>query len=59
MNLQPMDKDELQAIGDVLDEALEAGLEVEVIYWALKAMKENPQLTIPEAMALGITEWVK
>lgn len=59
MDVQPMDKDQLQIISDVLDEALESGLEVEVIYWALKAMQKDPTLTPGEAMALGILEWVK
>ena len=38
---------------------MEAGMEVECIYWALKAMQENPTLTPGEAFALGLAEWVK
>ncbi len=51
--------DQMQAISSMLDEALEYGLEVEVIYWALKYMRENPTISPVEAFALGVTEWVK
>jgi hypothetical protein len=51
--------EELELIGNQLDMALEYGLELEVIYYALKAMKENPSLTPVEAFALGVTELVK
>lgn len=54
-----MDQNDLKVIDAVLDQAIEVGLEVEVIYWALKAMKENTKLTPSEAMMLGITEWIK
>jgi hypothetical protein len=52
-------KEELELIGNQLDLALEYGLELEVIYYALKTMKENPTLTPAEAFALGVTELVK
>lgn len=54
-----MDQNDLQVIDQVLDQAIESGLEVEVIYWALRAMKENSKLTPSEAMVLGVTEWIK
>lgn len=50
---------ELEAIGNMLDVALEYGYEVEVIYYALKMMKENPKLNPVEAFTLGVTEWIK
>lgn len=50
---------EVQTISDLLDTAIKFGLEVEVIYFALKAMKENPELSPAEAFAVGVTEWVK
>jgi len=50
---------ELEAIGNMLDVALEYGYEVEVIYFALKNMKENPTLSPLEAFTLGVTEWIK
>jgi len=57
--MQTMSKDELEVISEVLDQALEHGLEVEVIYWALKAMQQDPTMKPSDAMALGILEWVK
>lgn len=53
------DKEQMQAIDQMLDSVLEFGMEVEVIYWALKYIKENPSATPAEAFALGVTEWVK
>jgi len=50
---------EMQVIGDLLDTALEFGMEIEVIYSALKYIKENPSASPAEAFALGVTEWVK
>ena len=51
--------EEMKAISDMLDTALEYELEVEVIYWALKYMKEDPKVTPAQAFALGVAEWVK
>lgn len=48
---------ELTSIGDALKNASEYGLEPEVIWSALKAMRENPKLSIQEAMTAGILEW--
>lgn len=50
---------ELEALGKLLDTALEYGFELEVIYYALKTMKENPNLNPLEAFTLGVTEFVK
>ena len=33
------------------------GLQVEVIYWALKAMKENSENSIESAFEAGCDEW--
>ena len=54
-----MNKDDLKIIDTLLDQVIEAGMEVECIYWALKAMQETPTLTPGEAFALGLAEWVK
>jgi len=59
MENQPNIQEEMQAISDGLDHALEFGLEVEVIYFALKAMKEDPTLTPAQAFFSGVVEWVK
>jgi hypothetical protein len=57
--LNEMRKDDLEIIDKLLDQVIEAGMEVECIYWALKAIQENPTLTPGEAFALGLAEWVK
>ena len=57
--VKPMDNEQLDIIEKILDQALEFGLEVETIYWALKKMQEDPSMTPGEAMAFGIIEWVK
>ena len=53
------DKEQMEAIDQMLDSAMEFGLEVEAIYKALQYMKENPSSSPAEAFALGIAEWVK
>ena len=35
------------------------GLNVEIITWAFRYMKENPSLSITEALNLGYNEWIK
>jgi hypothetical protein len=42
-----------------LDHAAEAGLQAEVVAFALKYMKEDNSLKIREAIALGFQEWMK
>ncbi len=46
-------------VRDTLDEARNHKLEVEIVYFALKAMKEDNTLTISEAMASGANEFIK
>ena len=55
---EPSEED-YKIIDEQLDNAMESGLEVEVIYWALVAMQKNPKLTPGEAFVLGILEWIK
>lgn len=52
-------KQQMDAIDSMLDVAIEYGLEVEVIYYALKYMKQNPKISPAEAFTLGVSEWVK
>lgn len=60
MNTQtPGKAEEMELIDKMLDTAIEYGLEVEVIYWALNYMKQDPTVTPAQAFALGISEWVK
>ena len=51
--------DEAAYIQVMLDEACEHGLGVEVVQFALKAQRENPELTPAMAMRIGYCEWVK
>lgn len=50
---------EMDAVAIALEQSREEGLEVEVVTWALRYMKENPSLTISEAITMGYYEWVK
>jgi len=52
-------KEQMEAIDNSLTIALEHGMEVEVIYFALMHMKNNPSATPVEAFILGITELLK
>ena len=49
----------MAAIGQYLNTAIDLGVDVEVVTWALKAMKDNPELRISDAMTIGYSEWVK
>jgi len=51
--------DEVNTVSIALANAYQMSLEVEVVTWALKYMKENPNLTIDEAITMGYSEWVK
>lgn len=50
---------DLKDIRYILDYAAEWSLDTEVVWSALKAMKENPSLTIGEAINIGASEWIK
>lgn len=51
--------EEMEIISKGLDTALQFGLEVEVIYQALQAMKKSPEISPAEAFVFGVAEWVK
>lgn len=51
--------EEMSYIDSLLDEAAEYGLITEVVTFGLMAMKNNPTLTIAEAIQIGYDEWVK
>jgi hypothetical protein len=51
--------DELNNAESVIEEAYENGLAAEVFVFAIKAMKENPKLSINEAIYIGYDEWIK
>jgi hypothetical protein len=50
---------EVEFVGDCIRQASEYGLEAEVAHWALKEMKQNPNLSISDAIWIGFNEWVK
>ena len=50
---------EMDAVAIALEQSREEGLEVEVVTWALRYMKNDPTLTISEAITMGYYEWVR
>jgi hypothetical protein len=50
---------ELSYVDHLLKLAETHNLEAEVVVFALKSMKEDPLLSIEEAISLGFEEWVK
>tara|TARA_R110000868_G_scaffold92791_3_gene257372 strand:+ start:4680 stop:4850 length:171 start_codon:yes stop_codon:yes gene_type:complete len=51
--------EDMSYLDSLLDEAAEYGLVTEVVTFGLMAMKNNPKLTIAEAVQIGYDEWVK
>lgn len=51
--------EELNVAESILKIAAKDGLEPEIFVFAIKAMKENPNLSIIEAMYEGFDEWIK
>ena len=51
--------EELQTVKNLLLKASEYGMQPEVVTWALQNMKENPNLSIGDAMEIGYSEWIK
>ena len=50
---------EMKVIDVLLGEAMDNGLELEVIYSALKAMREDETLTPAQAFQEACNEWIK
>jgi predicted RNA methylase len=50
---------DMKVISVLLDEAMAEGLEVEVIYSALKTMREDDSITPAQAMQVAMDEWIK
>ena len=55
---QGFDKDVLD-ISDILEKSIRKGVETEVVYTALKAMKDNSELSISDAITIGKEKWLK
>ena len=49
--------DYIDDVKDTLEVAGDYGLEVEVVLFALIALKDNPKISITEALERGLTEW--
>ena len=52
-------EEEIRRFKSILKDVQESSLELEVIEWALLAMKNNPSLSVLDAMEEGYDEWVK
>jgi len=50
---------EMDAVSIALQQSREEGLDAEVVTWALRYMKEDPSLSISEAITMGYYEWIK
>lgn len=59
LNYQEDPLEEFNWISTFNENAKENGLEIEVIQFALIAMRENPNLTPAMAMSIGHDEWIK
>jgi hypothetical protein len=55
---QELDKDYID-VADSLYLAMNKDLESEVVYTALKEMKNNPELSISESILIALNNWVK
>lgn len=51
--------DTFYVVADYIEGAAKYGLVPEVVYFALKYMKKNPESSIEDAMGYGYDEWVK
>jgi hypothetical protein len=51
--------DTLRTAAVIMEEAKQFGVEAEVMMWAVIFMKDNPSLTVEQAIVLGSNEWIK
>ena len=61
-NIEPVKEDVhevMEAVGSSLEVASVYGLQTEVMAFAFIALKENPLLSIKQAVDIGFNEWVK
>lgn len=50
---------DMAVISTLLDEAMQCGLEIEVIYTALKTMREDDSISPVAAFQYAVDEWIK
>ena len=51
--------DTFYIVADYIEGARKYGLVPEVVYFALRYMKNNPESSIEDAIAYGYYEWIK
>ena len=51
--------DTLRTAALIMEEAKQFGVEAEVMMWAVIAMKEDPTMSVEEALIAGSEEWIK
>ncbi len=51
-------QEEADYIDKWLDAGIDQGVEIEMIYFALQAMKKNPNLSTVEALISSFEEWI-
>lgn len=51
--------DTFYIVADYIEGAEKYGLVPEVVYFALRYMKNNPEVSIEDAISYGFYEWVK
>ena len=49
----------LDIVANYIEDAGQYGLIAEVVYFALRYMKKNPESSIEDAISYGYYEWVK
>lgn len=50
---------QISLISDLLSRMEAVGLEAEIVFSSLEAMRENPSLEPYEAICIGFSEWAK
>ncbi len=50
--------EELDYVEQILAEARELHLEAEVVTTALNSMKENPRMSVEDAITIGYHDWI-
>jgi len=54
-----MNIEKWETVNTALKNASQYDLQVEVVIYALQYMKENPSLTVEQAITMGYDEWIK
>lgn len=59
--MKSLNEEQSQTIKDCesVHQIINEELAVEIILWAMYAIKQNPEITIQDAISYGVNEWVK